>query len=153
MALTLQSLMIRLPGKCVIITVVIVVCGQTTSRLSTVDSIMSTNLALLLDVLQDTVDQITEPDCITSTLGVFTLFVLDFRTPKYRIFFCPGRFFMGLTHSDLLQNMGNNHVSWNTNTYSKSLRGIRDLPLEVWRQNSYPSKREALRGIRILAPG
>ena len=33
------------------------------------------------------------------------------------------------------------HNTKYTNTYSKGLRGIRDLPLEAWRQNSYPAKR------------
>ena len=45
------------------------------------------------------------------------------------------------------------YFPYDTNTYSEGLRGIRDLPLEAWSQNSYPPKREALRGIRILAPG
>ena len=111
MVLTLQSLMVRLPGKCDIIGVLIVVIGQITSRLSNVDSsIISTNLGLHLDVIQDTVDQITERDSftypfrrihITRTGCLLRLRDCLYSIPPNGIFSWSGRFFMGLTQSDL----------------------------------------------------
>ena len=92
MVLTLQSLTVRLPGKSDIIGVLIVVIGQITSRLSNVDSsIISTNLGLHLDVIQDTVDQITERDSFT----------YPFRRIHITRTGCPGKPYPGYANRDL----------------------------------------------------